>query len=409
MPNIFVSYSRDSKDIAAAVADDIKELGHVVWFDHELSGGQAWWNEILATVRRSDVFVFILTPQALSSIACTREYGYAAALRKPILPVLVAEDVSTNLLPPALAQIHYVDYRSLDRAAGFRLARALASLPPTGPLPDPLPASPEVPTSYLGSLNEQIESSSSLSYEQQSALLVDLRKGLRDPETAEDSRALLKRLRRRRDLLATIAEEIDELLASGKTAPAAQPKPWPAVRSPTQTPPPSPGEGIRPPEREPPNPDPTPTPPIGIRQSLTLRENDGCDLGSRPGNRRRADRNVDLYQRVHHLGVSHGSGRSRCRIAQRKAASAHRRSVGGRCCRMVGSFHIRIQRQRCLRGWRGFRRSERSRSWSDRRHVPLESAAWCSIRQSTGGAVGHRHERTHIAGRLRRLRELSQR
>ena len=272
MPNIFVSYSRDSKDIAAAVADDIKELGHVVWFDHELSGGQAWWNEILATVRRSDVFVFILTPQALSSIACTREYGYAAALRKPILPVLVAEDVSTNLLPPALAQIHYVDYRSRDRAAGFRLARALASLPPTGPLPDPMPPPPEVPTSYLGSLNEQIESSSSLSYEQQSALLVDLRKGLRDPETAEDSRALLKRLRRRRDLLATIAEEIDELLASGKTAPAAQPKPWSAVRSPTQTPGPGPGEGIRPPEREPPNPDPTPTPPAGIRQSLTRRE-----------------------------------------------------------------------------------------------------------------------------------------
>jgi TIR domain len=216
MPNVFVSYGRESMAIAEALANDIRALGHEAWFDQQLTGGQAWWDEILATVRKCDVFVFVLTPRSLRSTACMSEYGYAAALRKPILPILVADGISTNLLPPALSQIQFVDYRSQDRNAGLRLARALTTIPLAGSLPDPLPAPPDVPISYLGGITEQVDARSVLSYEQQSALVVDLKRGLRDPETSDDARALLSRLRKRRDLLATIADEVDELLRSVK-------------------------------------------------------------------------------------------------------------------------------------------------------------------------------------------------
>jgi len=212
MPNVFISYSRESSAAAEALATDIRALGHVVWFDQELTGGQAWWDQILAMIRKCDVLVFLITPQSVSSTACMREYGYAAALRRAILPILIADGVRTNLLQPALAQIQFIDYRHQDRSAALRLARALATVSSPGPLPDPLPESPEAPISYLGGLAEQIETRSTLSYEQQSALVVDLKKGLRDPETLNDARSLLDRLRRRRDLMATIAEEIDELL-----------------------------------------------------------------------------------------------------------------------------------------------------------------------------------------------------
>ena len=140
--NIFISYNRQSKALAKTLADDIEALGHTVWFDQELSGGQVWWDKILATVRDCDVFVFVLNPEALNSTACKREYGYATDLGKPVLPVLVAEGVSVNLLPPALSQIQFVDYRKQDRDAALRLARALAAVPPTKPLPDPLPPPP---------------------------------------------------------------------------------------------------------------------------------------------------------------------------------------------------------------------------------------------------------------------------
>src|SRR5262245_43595185 len=102
MRTIFVSYARDSAPAAERLAGDIQALGHTVWMDRELSGGQPWWDKILVSVQGCDVFVFALAPKALDSIACQREYQYAAALGKPILPVLVSDGVPLKLLPPAL-------------------------------------------------------------------------------------------------------------------------------------------------------------------------------------------------------------------------------------------------------------------------------------------------------------------
>jgi len=152
MLKTFISYSRQSEAMAKTVANDLEPLGHTVWFDQELSGGQVWWDQILASIRGCDLFIFLLDQKALDSTACKREYGYAAALGKPILPVLVAEGVSTNLLPPELSIIHFIDYRKQDRNAVLSLAKALLSIPPPKPLPDPLPPPPEVPLSFSGIL-----------------------------------------------------------------------------------------------------------------------------------------------------------------------------------------------------------------------------------------------------------------
>jgi len=214
MSKVFISYNRQSEAMARSLVDDIERLGYDVWFDQELSGGQAWWDQILAFIRECDLFVFLLDPQTLDSTACKRELGYARVLGKPIPPVLVADGVSTNLLPPELSEIQFIDYRKQDRTTALSLARALASIPPSKPLPDPLPTPPEVPVTYLGGLTRKIDTASPLSYEDQSALVLELRRSLRNPEAAADTRALLERLRSRRDLFATVAEEIDDLLIS---------------------------------------------------------------------------------------------------------------------------------------------------------------------------------------------------
>ena len=215
MSAICLSYSRQSKEIVRTLADDIEALGHTVWFDQELTGGQAWWDQILERVRDCEVFVFALAPEALNSTACKREYQYAADLGKPILPVLVAEGVSINLLPPALSAIQFVDYQEQDRNAAFRLAKAIYTIPPPGPLPDPLPVPPEVPISYLGGLAEQVRTTSTtLGFEEQSALVVKLKRSLSEPESTAD--ALLESLRKRRDLFADMRDEIDEPLSGTK-------------------------------------------------------------------------------------------------------------------------------------------------------------------------------------------------
>ena len=248
MSKIFISYSRRSGTIAEALAKDIEALGHTAWFDQELSGGQVWWEKILATIRECDVLAVIVDPETLNSSACQLEYEYAGALRKPILPILAAEGVSTSLLPRALSVIQFVDYRARDRDAALRLARAFTALPAPAPLPDPLPVPPDAPLSYLGTLSERINRVGTLSYEEQTALVVDLRRNVQARETRDDARTLLERLRRRRDLFAAVAEEIDETLRdhsapSSPTTPAVPDRPKAAPHVSPELPRPSPSSG----------------------------------------------------------------------------------------------------------------------------------------------------------------------
>ena len=213
MDKIFLSYSRTDQEAALVLEQDISELGQGAWMDHQLSGGQVWWEEILEQIRACDIFVFLLSEDSLYSQACKLEWEYAYALRKRIVPILVAGQVSINLLPPALSAVQFVDYRQRDRAAVIGLSRAFLRLPSAQPLPDPLPAPPAPPISYLSTFKDRITGSASLTFADQSELVLKLRGLLEDPEQSEDARDLLSRLRRRDDLLAKIRDEIDAALS----------------------------------------------------------------------------------------------------------------------------------------------------------------------------------------------------
>ncbi|MEZ4668723.1 MAG: toll/interleukin-1 receptor domain-containing protein [Anaerolineae bacterium] len=212
MSQIFISYSSKSKDVVASLAQDIESAGHQIWFDHKLTGGQAWWDQILESIRKCDLFVFALTPEALDSYPCQLEYTYAYQLGKNILPILVANGVSINLLPPELTTIQFVDYRTPDRQAAFRLMSAFTNVPPPKSLPDPLPTPPPVPISYIGNLKEQIDSSKGLSFDEQASLVLKLKEHLRNDDNRPDAVTLLERLKRRDDLFAKIEKEIDAVL-----------------------------------------------------------------------------------------------------------------------------------------------------------------------------------------------------
>lgn len=216
MAIIFVSYGRAIQEKVRALTQDLESLGHEVWFDQALAGGQAWWDQVLTNIRACDVFVFALAPASLESQACRLEYAYAGDLGKVVLPVLVADGVATDLLPPALATIQYVDCRAQDKSAVVGLVRAFAALPPARALPDPLPQAPDAPVSYLGSLGEQVQSAAKLTFEQQTALVLRLKQGIKTDGDGRNVRALLQQFRARDDLFARVADEIDELLRETK-------------------------------------------------------------------------------------------------------------------------------------------------------------------------------------------------
>jgi hypothetical protein len=49
MSKIFISYSRASEAMARTLVNDLQNLAHDVWFYQELNGGQAWWDQIVAS------------------------------------------------------------------------------------------------------------------------------------------------------------------------------------------------------------------------------------------------------------------------------------------------------------------------------------------------------------------------
>jgi TIR domain len=118
MSRIFISYGKENQEIVTSVVEDLESLSHQVWFDRDLTRGQAWWNQILAEIRQCDVFVFALSPESLDSYACKLEFEYANALGKSILPIVVGEGVSAGLLPPALSKVQFVDL--IDRWLAFQ-------------------------------------------------------------------------------------------------------------------------------------------------------------------------------------------------------------------------------------------------------------------------------------------------
>jgi TIR domain len=213
MVRIFISYNRASLEVVQTVADDLQTAGHEVWFDRSINGGQQWWNEILRRIRECDVLIFALSPEATESRACGEELRYAQQLGKGILPLLVADGIRTDLLPRALGEIQHIDYRSPDRRTCFALSRALNGFGSAPPLPDPLPEPPAVPVSYLHDVQEKIDSAAPLGFEEQAALVLELKGKLGQSASRDDVFELLRRMRRRDDLLALIAGEIDFLLA----------------------------------------------------------------------------------------------------------------------------------------------------------------------------------------------------
>ena len=111
---VFISYARKDRDLVDVLAHDIERAKHQVWLDHDLTGGQDWWDTILAQIRDCRLFMFVLTPDSIRSKACLAELRYAADLGRPIVPVMVRE-VAVQLAPQVIARAHIVDYGSEAR------------------------------------------------------------------------------------------------------------------------------------------------------------------------------------------------------------------------------------------------------------------------------------------------------
>ena len=236
MKKVFLSYSRHNAEVVTKLIHDLRAAGIDIWYDQTLTGGQRWWDNILENMANSDVFILALSPESWQSEACKSELNYVTKLGKPILPALIVDGININLLPAPLNQIQIMDCRRGDSDSVFSLIKAIYSTPAAPPLPDPLPAPPPVPVSYLSTLKERIDSPEPMTAQNQMTLLFEIQKELRaGGRSPVEIRELLVGLKRRDDLLAKIASQIDVELNSLEQNINAQPTPPPInISQPTE-------------------------------------------------------------------------------------------------------------------------------------------------------------------------------
>jgi len=218
MKKVFISYSRSDEKTVKELADDLILLGHSVWFDQHLEGGQDWWNKIIANILNTDFFIFILTLSSIKSLPCKKELQYAVDLKKIIIPIRISEEkISMNLLSPKLSKIQIVEYNKKNKNSILKIAKILFESTPSTEIPSKIPTPPEIPISNLGRIADKINFSDNMSYEMQSALFIDLKNSLTDSSLKSDVYQLLKSFRKRRDIFASVAEEIDNLLKKSES------------------------------------------------------------------------------------------------------------------------------------------------------------------------------------------------
>lgn len=217
---VFVSYTRDTRANLEPVLNGLRRLGHTVWFDEELTGGDQWWATVLQRIREADVFIAALSPSYFESTPCFEESQYATALGKPILPVSI-QSLRGTIVPQDLTQLQIVDYSTPGDKAAFELMAAVANVRPAPSLPDPLPPTPPTPLSY-GPEREMIQRPT-LSYDEQLKLVETLAWHV-NHQPREDQRqaavALLKQLRARPDITMRASELLAQALSKEKSGDA---------------------------------------------------------------------------------------------------------------------------------------------------------------------------------------------
>jgi tetratricopeptide (TPR) repeat protein len=111
---VFISYSRKDKEFVRRLDEALKSRGREAWVDWEdIRPTEEWMQAIYAAIEGADTFVFVLTPDSVASVVCSREIAHAAAHYKRMVPI-VARDVNANTAPEALARLNWIFFRESD-------------------------------------------------------------------------------------------------------------------------------------------------------------------------------------------------------------------------------------------------------------------------------------------------------
>ena len=119
--SVFISYSRKDRDFVKWLDEELKKKGRRTWLDQKnIPFTEKWLNAIYSGIEAADNFIFVISPDSLTSKACAEELAHAVKHNKRLIPLLRRE-VDSNLASPALRERNWLPFVEANNVDSFQL------------------------------------------------------------------------------------------------------------------------------------------------------------------------------------------------------------------------------------------------------------------------------------------------
>lgn len=126
--DVFISYSRVDSDFARRLNEALQIQGKRTWFDQEsIASGADFQQEIYRGIESSDTFLFILSPESVTSPHCAGEVEHADKHNKRIITILY-RDLDVADLHPILAKIQWLNFHYRENRFEQQLQQLISGL-----------------------------------------------------------------------------------------------------------------------------------------------------------------------------------------------------------------------------------------------------------------------------------------
>src|SRR5437763_17113820 len=106
--SLFISYAHADSAFVDRLEADLRKEGFDPWVDRQrLKGGQRWRRELQDAVKRAQVLLIVLSPDAVASNNVQIEYDYVLDLGKLVIPLYYRQCE----VPMELRAIQWIDFR----------------------------------------------------------------------------------------------------------------------------------------------------------------------------------------------------------------------------------------------------------------------------------------------------------
>ncbi|OUC12381.1 MAG: hypothetical protein B0A82_22685 [Alkalinema sp. CACIAM 70d] len=115
MADVFISYSRKDKEFVKALHNALIQHDRNTWVDWEdIPLAADWWREIERGIEAADTFVFVISPDSVTSKVCGQEIDHAVQNHKRLVPLVWRDGFDMQQVHPMLQKHNWLFCRDSD-------------------------------------------------------------------------------------------------------------------------------------------------------------------------------------------------------------------------------------------------------------------------------------------------------